>query len=403
MKKETGKDGGKQKGGNGAGFHEMPEDDADEQASQASWRFHGVTPQAPLRWCIKGILPETGFGILAGQWGTFKTTIALELSLSAMTGLAFADRYRVKRPGAALYFALEGAGMLGVRLSALATQQGIPGPLPFVWQDKCPPLTSPNAATIMVAMIRQAEAEILRLYKLPIALIWIDTIATAAGYLKSGDDNDAAMTQMVMNTLSAIARQTGAFVIGVDHFGKIADAGTRGSSAKEGAVDVVLGSLGERELSGLITNTRLVLRKQREGISGVEIPYTAEIIETGRDEDGDAETAVVLKWNTPTSVTPGEAGWPKGLRLFRRILIAALVATGQEMKPDPDKVVRAVHLDVVRMNFYRVYPGEGDEAQRKAARQKAFVRALKDAQARNLVGCCETDGVQWVWVAEEDG
>jgi hypothetical protein len=48
-----------------------------------------------------------------------------------MGNLTFAGRYYVKRPGAVLYLALEGAGMLPMRLSAIAAHHGVAGPLPF--------------------------------------------------------------------------------------------------------------------------------------------------------------------------------------------------------------------------------------------------------------------------------
>lgn len=370
---------------------------ADEKV-EINWRIHGVTPEAPARWCVKNVLPETGIGILSGQWGTFKTTIALDLSLAVMTGTMFAGRYRIKRAGAVAYFALEGASMLGTRLTALAAGRGFLEPLPFTWCDTCPSLTSPNADNEIVAALRQGEIE--RRFEKPLALIWVDTIATAAGYDKSGDDNDAAVTQKVMNALSTIARQAGAFVIGIDHFGKVIDTGTRGSSAKEGAVDTVLAALGSRDLNGTITDTRLALRKQRDGISGFELPYTAEVIETGHDEDGDPITAVVLTWNEPqTKVASPEQSWPKSLRLFRRILVSALAASGQEID-DSGRTVRAVPTDVVRAEFYRQHISDGTEEQRKEARRKAYHRALKDAQARNLAGCCEISGVQSIWTVE---
>ena len=69
---------------------------------------------------VNVILPETGAALMAGQWGTFKTTVALEASVCVMADLPFAGRYRVKRRGAVLYIALEGEGMLSARLSAIA-------------------------------------------------------------------------------------------------------------------------------------------------------------------------------------------------------------------------------------------------------------------------------------------
>jgi hypothetical protein len=368
----------------------------DVPSGKTKWRAHGDMPDLPVRWCVKGVIPETGIGILSGQWGTFKTTIALDLSISVMTGTPFADRYRIKRQGAVAYIALEGAGMIGTRLATLAKARGFDEPLPFIWCDTSPALTSPNAANEIVAGL---QSGIEQLSAKPLSLIWIDTIATAAGYNKSGDDNDAAATQKVMNTLASVARQTGAFVIGIDHFGKVIDTGTRGSSAKEGAVDTVLAALGSRDLNGTITETRLALRKQRDGISGTELPYVAEVIETGRDEDGDPITAIALTWIEPTLTKDGtpEDRWPKSLRLFRRILASALTAAGQQIQGNAN-TVRAVRVDVVRLEFYRQHASDGNEEQRKEARRKAFYRALKDAQARHLISCCEIEGEQWVWI-----
>jgi hypothetical protein len=372
----------------------------DVSSGKMKWRVHGDTPDLPARWCVKGVIPETGIGILSGQWGTFKTTIALDLSISVMTGTPFAGRYRIKRQGAVAFVALEGAGMTGTRLATLAKARGFDEPLPFIWCDSCPSLTSANAAKEIVAALQSGIAQ---LSGKPVSLIWIDTIATAAGYNKSGDDNDAAVTQKVMNTLASVARQTGAFAIGIDHFGKVVDTGTRGSSAKEGAVDTVLAALGSRDLNGSITETRLALRKQRDGISGTELPYVAEVIETGRDEDGDPITAIVLTWNEPTQTKGGtpEDRWPKSLRLFRRILVSALTTGGQELHTN-DNIIPAVPVDAIRREFYRQHASDGSEDQRKAARQKAFVRALKEAQARNLIGCCEIDKTQWVWLVQPE-
>jgi hypothetical protein len=369
----------------------------DEPSVKMNWRVHGDEPDMPARWCVKGVIPETGIGILSGQWGTFKTTIALDLSVSVMTGTAFAGRYRIKRRGAVAYIALEGAGMMGTRLATLARARGLDEPLPFIWCDVCPSLTAPNAANEIVAGLQIGIAQ---LSDVPLSLVFVDTIATAAGYSKSGDDNDAAVTQRVMNTMAAIARETGAFVMGVDHFGKVVDTGTRGSSAKESAVDTVLAALGSRSLNGTVTETRLALRKQRDGISGLELPYTAEVIETGRDEDGDPITAIALSWNEPTITSAPEERWPKSLRTFRRILASALSTGGQEIQSD-ESIVWAVRMDVVRLEFYRQYTSEGEtEKQRKEARRKAFSRVVKEAQERNLLGGREIDEVQWVWPIE---
>ena len=52
-------------------------------------------------------VPETGVGLLSGQWGTYKTFIAIDLAGAVMTGNLFAGR-AVKRSGG-VDFAAEGA------------------------------------------------------------------------------------------------------------------------------------------------------------------------------------------------------------------------------------------------------------------------------------------------------
>ena len=84
-------------------------------------------------------------------------------------------------------------------------------------------------------------------FDVPPVLVFVDTVVTAAGYSKSGDDNDAAIAQRIMSVLSGLSQQTGALVVGIDHFGKVTETGTRGSSAKEGHADAVLALLADRE------------------------------------------------------------------------------------------------------------------------------------------------------------
>jgi AAA domain len=259
------------------------------------WNYYDTTEVTPQRWCVKKLLPETGVGILSGQWGSFKTTAALDLSVAVMTGQPFAGQYRIKRPGAVLYFATEGAGTLQSRLAAIARHRGAPDKLPFAWRSDSPVLTDRNAGQAIMKYVNEAAVHFEHTYGVSIVLIWVDTYITAAG-LSSGDDNDVAATQKAFNTLRFVAANSGAFVCTVDHYGKIVEAGTRGSSGKEGNADTVLATLAEREITGTISNTRMAARKQRDGMSGFETPFTPETVEQGLDEDGDPITAIVLDW-----------------------------------------------------------------------------------------------------------
>jgi hypothetical protein len=117
-----------------------------------------------------------------------------------------------------------------------------------------------------------------------------------------------------LNRLAALSRLTGAFVLAVDHFGKAVETGTRGTSAKEAAADVVLALLADREINGTISNTRMALRKLRGGKVGIETPFDLGVVDMGF-----GETTCVVEWKEARDPTQGSTAakvrW--GHRLIR--------------------------------------------------------------------------------------
>jgi hypothetical protein len=204
-----------------------------ESVARGSWKYHSGKSATAPRWLVKGILPETGVALIAGQWGTYKTTVALDVALCVMAGLPFAGRYRIKRRGAVLFIALEGATMLDSRLSTVAEHHGVAGALPFAWRSDCPALTNGGAADALYQLVEEASATLKTDFNLPVVIIVVDTMVTAAGYEAEGADNDAATTQKIFFALRQLAERTNTLVVGIDHFGKTVETGTRGSSAKE--------------------------------------------------------------------------------------------------------------------------------------------------------------------------
>jgi len=236
---------------------------------------------------------------------------------------------------------------------------------------------------------------------LPLVLIVIDTIIAAAGLSKSGDENDAAIGQTIMRQLASLAQATGAFVLGIDHFGKSAETGTRGSSAKEGAADVVLALLGEKAITGAVTNARLALRKSRAGASGQEFPFSVRVVDLGVDDSSRPTTSLVVDWLAgPSQAAKAErSSWSKSLRLLQRALMNVLVEHGSDQQPFHDgPVLRAVDIEIVRTEFYKSYAADGDARQKQNARRQAFNRAIRDAQERSLIGIREVGEATLIWL-----
>jgi hypothetical protein len=363
------------------------------------WKYYSGEPAAPPQWLIKGILPQKGVALIAGQWGTYKTSTALDIAVSIMADIPFAGRYRIKRRGAVLFIALEGESMLSARLKAIADDRGVAGALPFAWRGYCPALTDSDAADTFCALVNKAA------FNLPVVMIVVDTLITAAQYQADGADNDAAITQKVMRTLRLLSERTNTMVVGIDHFGKVVETGTRGSSAKEGAADTVIALLADREISGSVKNTRLAVRKQRDGGGGFELPFTAKTVIIGADEDGDPLTATTIDWQAsaqPAATAKKDTRWSSSMQLLRRVLMTMLADHGQDVLPFIDgPTVRACNLDLVRNEFYRQYVvAEGTHAQKQDTRRHAFQRAIKGAVDRDVIASREVDGVQLVWLVK---
>lgn len=371
------------------------EENAKQQTILSYRRHRDVNNQAP-KYLVKNLLPETGVGLLSGQSGTYKSFVGIKLAGAIGTGQPFAG-LAIKRQGAALIFASEGAGELPIRLEALSQAEHGGQVLPVYYCDAAIRLLDKSSVATVIATAMSVAEDAQRDYKLPLALILIDTVIAAAGFAKSGDENDAAVGQKLMAALSEISRATGTFVLGIDHFGKAPETGTRGTSAKEAAADVVLALLAQKALSGEVTAPRLCIRKRRGGPAGVEHPFTVKSVRLGQDEDGDEVTSLAISFSA--AVPPpadDEAGkWSPSLRLLRKILMTLLATAGEQMAPFADgPSVLAIKMEFVRAEFYKQHTSSEHED----TKRKAFDRAVSRAQERDLIGVREVSGVKWLWL-----
>jgi hypothetical protein len=193
-----------------------------------------------------------------------------------MTKTPFAGR-EVRYQGGTLWLAAEGQSQVPVRLKGVAQEkvakaeyggdvkQIDPEHMPFVWRMSCPSLTDDDAYAELKQIIAAASKEMRDRFDLPLVLVVIDAVTSAANFR---DANDASEAARVMNKLHALARAFSLLILPIDHFGKDASTGTRNSSAKEDLADCVLALLGEKSVEGAVTNPRMALRKVRGGTGG---------------------------------------------------------------------------------------------------------------------------------------
>jgi hypothetical protein len=154
---------------------------------------HGDPDPRPVkRWTIRKLMPVCGCGLLSGQWGTYKSFMALEISAAVMTGQPF-NTYMVQRQWGVLFRPAEGADEMRVRLEALVREKcGGVARAPFRWFEAVPTLLHRGGLELLVTMARQADASLQQEFGLPLGLVFIDTVAASAGYAMQGAESDSA-------------------------------------------------------------------------------------------------------------------------------------------------------------------------------------------------------------------
>ena len=189
--------------------------------------WHGEDAADPLvNWLVDEMLYQEGVALIAGQWGTFKTFVAIDLATSVMTKTPFAGR-TVNRQGGVLFIAAEGQEQVRIRLKGAALGKVIhvepdgdavkidPEKMPFVWARSSPRLSDPKALDELRAMANEAASGMKERFGLPLALIFIDALMPAAQF-KDADKSTEA--RQIMDMLAVLGRELEVLVIPIDHF-----------------------------------------------------------------------------------------------------------------------------------------------------------------------------------------
>jgi hypothetical protein len=133
------------------------------------------------------------------------------------------------------------------------------------------------------------------------------------------------------------------------------------------------------------------------------------VVELGVNQFGDKVTTLTIEWGSKregtSSTSTGDDTWKgRGGKLLRSTLTLALDRDGTDYTYTPTGCapirVRAVDLEAVRPKFYKEYfVDAGDAEAKKAAKQKAFKRAVVDACEDGHVGTDENAlGRTMIWL-----
>lgn len=232
------------------------------------------------RYIIKGWLDKGADATLFGDWNAGKTFVVLDMAASIALGKPwFGMRVRKSR---VLYLGYEGHAGLKRRIKALSDKYPGLDAAPFAWWPMVAPLTTPEGKDELKRARRDYAG---RFVQMP-DLIIVDTLRKALG----GSDSDADLVERLGAETRALMTASECTVLKVHHSGHANKDRARGDSGIVAGVDSeIMVEAGENGLPGVIKTT-----KERDVGKG-EVYFRLQVVELGRDDDGDAVTTCVVE------------------------------------------------------------------------------------------------------------
>ena len=257
-----------------------PRDEATDTPSHDRFVFQQAAEFAKLRsarYTVKGVLPETGLGVVYGDSTSGKSFFMLDLVMAIVRGTPWRER-RV-HGGKVAYLCAEGAAGFGGRMRAYAKHNDIDlADLPLYMLDDVPNFLEVKDIKTFVPRVIGLGADL--------KVIVVDTAAQA---MPGGNENSSEDMGLAIAHCRLLARLTGALVILIHHSGKDASRGARGWSGLRAACDV------EIEVVAGDTHRSATITKMKDGESDVVFGFKLEDVILGVDEDGDPfQSAVVV-------------------------------------------------------------------------------------------------------------
>ncbi|MET4149915.1 AAA family ATPase [Bradyrhizobium sp. RT7b] len=233
------------------------------------------------RWVQKGIIALGETSAWIAPPGAGKSALLTEISFHVGTDRDWRG-HRSKGRYAVVIFALERADLYRRRLQVYHERNHGPD-LPIAIVDRVINVMAPTVGLEIVSTVKAVEAAT----GLPVGLIIIDTYpkAIAAG---GGDEDKARDQNKAAANLRRVHEKLMVHIALVGHTGKQEDRGARGSNAHLGDVDVMvqISDNGGSKVAAIIKGNDTAARDLAV--------FSLELIETGRDEDGDPETTTIV-------------------------------------------------------------------------------------------------------------
>jgi KaiC/GvpD/RAD55 family RecA-like ATPase len=329
----------------------------------------------PVRWRVRGILPEQGLAAVYGPSGSGKSFLVLDMLGAVADGRAWFG-HRVA-PCPVTYLALEGEAGIAQRVNAYRVRHGrAPAEMRFVAGPFA--LLDDDDVRELAAAIRAAGGAD--------GIVAVDTLNRSA---TGADENDSRDMGRLIEGAKRLQAVLGGLVLLVHHAGKDASRGLRGHSSLHAALDAVV----EVWRDGDRREWRSA--KTKDDRDGDSHPFRLAVVELGEDADGEPVTSCVVEPLSPDATSPKprlpaagtnqRIAWDVLGPVFRAAGIARPEGVPQGVPPGRPVVTMEAALDAIGPRL--VVP-------EKRRRERA-TQALQGLCGRGLL--CHEEG--WLWCA----
>lgn len=237
-----------------------------------------IAARPPMKWLVRGVLPEKGIGAIFGQPGSGKSFLVLDLLAAVATGCHWFGISTKAAP--VVYLTLEGQGGMPQRIHAYRTKKGALDRIAFI--EHPVDLRDPSNLKELTSLIRNAG--------LNRGVVCIDTLAASAPGI---DENTSADMGKLIANLQNLQAEIDGFVLVVHHSGKDETRGLRGWSGLNGALDCAI-AVSRFSTDRRNANRRWEVSKSKDGSDGVSSNFVLEQVFLGYDEEGQPITSCVI-------------------------------------------------------------------------------------------------------------
>lgn len=362
-----------QKGGDLLALLEPPKSDWLVDASEF-W-----DQSEPIKWLVKGWIPQNSFAMVWGPSGVGKTFFVLDLCLRVAVGTAEWCGKKI-RQGQVVYLAGEGQKGVEQRIGAWMRRHGRFGRgLIEVSKSGCDLDTNEGYLKARDSIVASGFRP---------SLIVVDTLHR----FLSGDENSSQDAKKMITACDLLQREFGATVLLVHHTGASEEAKhrMRGSSAWKGALDVEI-SITPEDGEIVVSVCKMKDADAPRDVSG---SLSHQEITGWFDEDGEQVSSVVFEAQPrpePIKVEKKESAHSRHWATFER----AWWASGTELDSDGLPFIsRAAMLNKLRADGLSENQARTQIRADKEGMIGVLLRAGTVEWRENLTGWCVTDATR---------